>query len=128
MERAIEKRVRERRQALEEARAVAKCLASKLGRVAVVLYGSFARGDFNEWSDIDLLVVCSRELPKNPIERLSLVEECLSLSPRIELVILSVDELRRQLAKGNPLVVEAVERGVEVINTLGEPLPRLCVR
>jgi len=34
----------------------------------------------------------------------------------------------RVLSKRNPLVAEAVERGIEVINTLGEPLPQLCVR
>lgn len=29
-----------------------------------LLYGSYARGDFNEWSDIDALLVVENELPK----------------------------------------------------------------
>ena len=125
MEKAIERRVRERERALERARIVAECVASKLGRVVAVVFGSYARGDFNEWSDIDLLVVCERSLPRSPLERLDAVEECLALGPGVELVLMSIDELRRHAARRNPLVIEALERGIEVLNTLGEPLSEL---
>ncbi len=119
MERIIEERIRRRREAIEEARAVAKCLSIKFDRIAVILYGSYARGDFNEWSDIDLLAIVDRDLPPNPLKRLNMVEECLEISSRTELVILTMNELRRLLMKRNPLAVEAIEKGIEVLNTLG---------
>jgi len=125
LEKVIERRLRERERALERARVVAECVASRLGRVVAIVFGSYARGDFNEWSDIDLLVVCERSLPRSPLERLDMVEECLAMGPGVELVLMSIDELRRHAARGNPLVVEALERGVEVVNTMGEPLPKL---
>ena len=34
-----------------------KRLKKKLGKVTVVLYGSYARGDFNLWSDVDILLI-----------------------------------------------------------------------
>jgi len=42
-----------------------------MGRVKLALalvYGSYARGDFNEWSDIDVLLVVEDNLPRNPLE------------------------------------------------------------
>ena len=49
--------------------AVAK-LAAALGEalLGVVLYGSYARGEASEWSDVDLLVI-ARELPEGWYER-----------------------------------------------------------
>ena len=45
---------------VQEARSVAKKIAEELiklfGAKKVVLFGSFARGDFSSWSDIDLAV------------------------------------------------------------------------
>ncbi|MHA1328308.1 MAG: nucleotidyltransferase domain-containing protein [Promethearchaeota archaeon] len=48
--------------------------------ISLVLYGSVARGDFNENSDIDLLIVCEN-LPK-------------SISKRIEMFLEIEDELQ----------------------------------
>ena len=47
-----------------------------------VLHGSYARGDFGEWSNVDVLVVVKGPLPKSPLKRLDLVEECLARGPR----------------------------------------------
>ncbi|MFQ6015425.1 MAG: nucleotidyltransferase domain-containing protein [Anaerolineae bacterium] len=41
--------------------------------VALAFFGSYARGDSTEWSDIDLLLIAS-ELPQNPFERQGLVK------------------------------------------------------
>ena len=48
--------------------------------ISLVLYGSVARGDFNENSDIDLLIVCEN-LPK-------------SISKRFEMFLEIEDELQ----------------------------------
>lgn len=52
-----EERLEDRRkEAWEKARAVATMLKERFSAEQVVLYGSLARGDFQEGSDIDLLV------------------------------------------------------------------------
>ncbi len=117
MEKVIEERRDQRRQALRVAYRFAKCVERKLGPVRVIVYGSYARGDFNEWSDIDVLVITREGLPVNPVHRLDLVEECISEYPVVEPVIITVEELIRR--KNNPVIREALERGVVVYDSLG---------
>ena len=57
LERIIERRRALRNRAIEVAREFAECASSKLGKIVAVLHGSYARGDFGEWSDVDVLVV-----------------------------------------------------------------------
>ena len=66
---ALRKRAEERRRRIEEARAFARRVRRAYPDARVFLYGSVARGDFHEGSDLDLLVVASG-LPKDPLERL----------------------------------------------------------
>ncbi len=120
MERVIETRLREAREALREAKRFAECTVKALGgRVSIVLFGSYARGDFNEWSDIDVLVVTEHVLPAKPHRRLELLEQCLLETPRVEPVILSLDEFKALARKRNPLVQDAALNGVILVDKLG---------
>lgn len=35
-------------------------MKKKFGKVTVILYGSYARGDFNLWSDIDVILISEK--------------------------------------------------------------------
>ncbi len=72
LSRLLAKRERERNLLIEEARAYAERVQKALPDARVYLYGSVARGDFHDESDIDLLVV-SELLPQDPLERLRLL-------------------------------------------------------
>ena len=50
----VEKRIRERNSIINQSGEYAKSLDFKC---TVILIGSYARGDFNLWSDIDILIV-----------------------------------------------------------------------
>ena len=53
-----------RKRVIEETRRyVEHVIAPKLKPLLVILYGSFARGDWSEGSDIDLLIV-AEDIPK----------------------------------------------------------------
>jgi predicted nucleotidyltransferase len=82
----------------------------------VILYGSYARGDFNEWSDIDVLVI-AKQLPENPIERLSLVQDCMARVAGVEPLLLTPDMMQRMRGK-NLAVREALERGLVLVYDL----------
>lgn len=74
----------------------------------MVVFGSVARGDFHDASDIDVLIVADK-LPARVLERNAAV----GLAPsRVEFVVWTPDEFRQELARGNPIAVEAEERGV----------------
>jgi predicted nucleotidyltransferase len=112
----IEERVREREEAVREAREFAVCVSQKLGKVTAILFGSFARGDFNVWSDIDVLIV-AENLPQKPLERLSTIDVCLSRFPRVEPILITIEEFVK-MKKKSVAVIEAVERGIVLLDML----------
>lgn len=99
---------------IESARAFASRIDPAVGLQAAVVFGSVARGDFNVWSDIDLLLIAER-LPARPQDRLlALGDKVENAPPGLAPVIWTPDEFRSQLNRGNPIAREAVERGVVV--------------
>lgn len=117
MARIIEERLNIRERAVQEAREFAVCASERLGEITAVLFGSYARGDFNEWSDIDVLVV-AKDLPQNPLRRLDLVDECLRRHPKVEAVIVTVGEFVKMKNK-NPAIIEATQRGITLVDSIG---------
>lgn len=85
------------------AREYVSLLAARLDLVGAAVIGSVARGDFNVWSDVDVVVV-AHGLPDRYLDRASL----LSLVPGrgIEAVAFTPQELRTAYEKGDPRVVE----------------------
>jgi len=76
-------------------------------RLTAILVGSYARGDFNLWSDIDILLV-SEDFEGGPVERL----KALDTPPGFQVIPLTPNEFRRLLDRGDHLAVEAVESGL----------------
>ncbi len=104
-----ERRLRMREEAIARARRYVEEAASRLGPLTAILVGSYARGDFNRWSDVDVLIVSPR-LPENPLRRLDLLQD--PRHPEIEPIPITPREYRRQLSLGTPLIREAMEKGV----------------
>ena len=119
MEGVRERRLKELSEALEHARRVAECIREKIPSSAVVLVGSYARGDFNKWSDIDLLVVSGSQLPENPLKRLELIHDCLAQGAPVEPVVVTLEELRGRLLKKDPLALEASTHGIIIHDAIG---------
>lgn len=106
---AIEARRAERERLIELARRYVDSLARRLEVLGAVVTGSVARGDFNLWSDVDILVV-ARELPGRAPDRAGLLLAC--APPRTQPVGYTPQELERAWYKHNRLVREALERGI----------------
>ncbi|MGH2760859.1 MAG: nucleotidyltransferase domain-containing protein [Actinomycetota bacterium] len=111
----IKRRTAERRVLISRAEAFLSGLPPSLGLVAGVVFGSTARGDFNVWSDIDVLVV-ARHLPARPQDRLSLLLG--DAAPGVQPVAWTPEEFARASRKGNPIAREAIERGVVLVGRL----------
>mgnify|MGYP000725225589 CR=1 FL=1 len=99
----IKERRRLRERVVEEARQWALSLPFK---ATAILVGSYARGDFNLWSDVDVLLVADFKEP--PPRRLINVK----VPPGFEVIPVTPSELRRLIDRGDALVVEALRRGV----------------
>jgi hypothetical protein len=73
-----------------------------------VVFGSVTRGDFNLWSDTDLLLVSEAFAAATRAR-----DEQLGRWPAgVQPIAWTPDEWHVQLARGNPIAREAAERGV----------------
>ncbi len=76
----------------------------------IILFGSVARGDFGEKSDIDLLVIYSRRKPQEDVDThvgTLLDKYDVAIVP----VFLSVSEARNRLRKSDQFMLNALEEG-----------------
>lgn len=111
----VQRRRAEREQRLGTAAAWAKQLARRLDVSAVVVFGSVARGDFNKWSDLDVLVIAPR-LPDAGLERLELLMA--DAPPGVQPVGWTPAELAERRGRGDPIAVECDTVGVTVHGTV----------
>lgn len=112
----IVRRRRERAEQIARAAEWAERLAARLPvRAVVVVVGSIARGDFNKWSDLDVLVVADA-LPDDPLERLALLDA--DAPTGLQPMGWTPEELARRRARRDPIAVEADTLGVVVLGEL----------
>jgi len=97
LRRLVSERERERSRVIREAANLASSLRELLGKVTVLLYGSYSRGDFNLWSDIDVLIISEGFKDLNPLERLDLIQRV--LPPRFEAKCLTPSEAEEAFKK-----------------------------
>ncbi len=97
LEKVLRERKRVQEEVLDTARRFVEELRRRLGKVTVILYGSYARGDFNLWSDVDIIVISDafRNIP--PLKRYNLVMEF--TPPKFELKLWTTEEARTLLSK-----------------------------
>lgn len=113
MSRATARQVLERRRAeraslIARARAFAQGLNRALDVRAVVVFGSVARGDFHDTSDVDVLIVAAA-LPERALERNAVI---VLPPPRVEFVAWTPAEWQRERDRGNLIASSALQDGV----------------
>lgn len=111
----LERRLAEREERVRTAREWAARLAERLELVAAIVFGSTARGDFNKWSDLDVLVV-AQGLPETSRDRLELLmrDSPAGLQP----VGWTPSELTLRRRRGDPIAAEADTVGIPVYGSL----------
>ncbi|MFQ5675586.1 MAG: nucleotidyltransferase domain-containing protein [bacterium] len=77
----------------------------------IILFGSYARGDYRPESDVDLLIVMplnGKSTLRQAIEILQSIEYHFGL----DLIVRSPQELKRRIELGDFFLQEAIEQGV----------------
>jgi predicted nucleotidyltransferase len=103
---ALAARRREQAGLLELARAYVERLRGRVPVRAAAVVGSVARGDFNLWSDVDVVVVAEGLPERIPDRSATLVADA---PPRVQPVGFLPEEFRVAWRKGNPLAREAAD-------------------
>jgi predicted nucleotidyltransferase len=110
----LERRRGERDERLARAREHVERLNSRMPVIGAAVAGSVSRGDFNLWSDIDVVVV-SDELPAPGPARSAALGDA---APGLELHCYTTVEFARALERGDRLAREAVESGVVLVGAM----------
>lgn len=110
--RAVEERYSERERLVGLAREHVRRLCERVPVRQAAVVGSVARGDFNVWSDVDVVLVADG-LPERALERLELLME--GRPPRVEPIGFTPAELVEARRRRNPLVVELDSIGIPVL-------------
>jgi predicted nucleotidyltransferase len=108
MYKALKRREKEREEAIQIASDYAQRLEKAIGSLTGVLYGSFARGDFNLGSDIDVLII-SNSLPEGFFKRIELLYHY--VQGMIEPKGYTQTEFLNMLHSNNPLAIDALKNG-----------------
>ncbi len=112
MEKVLEARRQQQARYIALARDYARRLEGRLCRpLTAIVIGSVARGDFNLWSDVDVVVIAG-DLPAGPLMRSAILYA--DAEPAIEPKGYTYAEFARLLAAGHPLAREAAESGIVV--------------
>lgn len=107
----VARRRARRRELIARARRFADDCQQRVPVRAAVVFGSVARGDWTDESDIDVLVVADG-LPDTALGRLAAVGEP---EDRVEPVVWSVPDWQRERRRGNPIVGDALAHGVWLV-------------
>jgi hypothetical protein len=105
----------ERERMLGRARSYVSQLRRRIPLEAAAVGGSVARGDFNVWSDVDVVLV-SDALPEPGPQRAALLGSC--AGPGVEPHGYTSAEFRHALARGDRLARETADSGVALLGEL----------
>lgn len=116
MEKIIQLRKKERENLLEKAEEYLEKLKKRIGPLSGVVFGSVSRGDFNDASDIDIVVIAEK-LPTHPLRRLDVLLN--PWVPGIDPKGYTPSEFEQLKQKGNPFIQLVLEEGIVLIDEIG---------
>lgn len=89
---------------------IVKDAANKINPQKVILFGSYAYGNPNKDSDIDLLFIKETKLPK--LRRYCLISDSLRHVFPIDILVKTREEIKRRLAMGDPFYKDIINKGI----------------
>ncbi|MFQ6043385.1 MAG: nucleotidyltransferase domain-containing protein [Candidatus Poribacteria bacterium] len=86
-------------------------VGKKLQRV--IVFGSYARGDYDQYSDLDIIIVCDTQLPF--VERFREFHQLFQLPIAIEPLVYTPQEFEGMVKRENPFITQALEYGIDIL-------------
>ena len=76
----------------------------------IILFGSYARGDQDTFSDLDIVVI--KETEERSLVRLAAVYQHVQPDYALDALVYTLEEFAAMAAKGNPLIERAQREGI----------------
>jgi len=86
-----------------------KEVVKRLNPSKIILFGSFARGDVNEGSDVDLVVIA--DWKEGFLDRIKLLLDINSFNLPLEPIGYTEEEFKHLIENENPFVLTVIEEG-----------------
>jgi len=112
IDKILEERRAEQAGLVDVANEYVEQLSGRVPLIAAALVGSGARGDFNVWSDIDVIVIAD-DLPERFLDRAELLS--FRAPPRVQPVGFTRQEFETALEKRNAMAWEAIQKGIVLV-------------
>ena len=77
-----------------------------------IVFGSVARGEADEWSDLDLVIVADTD--RAFLDRFRDFVGIYDVWPRLDLLVYTPEELERMRAEGRPFIEHVLAEGVVI--------------
>lgn len=87
-------------------------IIKKFNLKKIIIFGSFARGDYHKGSDLDLVIV--GEFKERFIDRIGKIIELNKSDLEIEAMVYTEEEFKKMIKERRPFIEQALEEGVVV--------------
>ena len=87
-------------------------IIKKFNLKKVIIFGSFARGDYHKGSDLDLIIV--GEFKERFIDRIGKIIELNESDLEIDAMVYTEDEFQKMIKERRPFIEQALEEGIVV--------------
>ena len=78
----------------------------------IIIFGSFARGDYHKGSDLDLIIVA--EFKERFIDRIGKIIELNDSDLEIDVMVYTEEEFQKMTKERRPFIEQALEEGIVV--------------
>ena len=100
---------------IDRVKAISERLKKEYNAEKVILFGSYARGEATEDSDVDIFIIAPTK--ERFFERMATtlrITRDLYRGIPISPIVLRPDEVRERISKGDQFVIEIIEKGIEI--------------
>ena len=87
-------------------------IIKKFNLKKIIIFGSFARGDYHKGSDLDLIIV--GEFKERFIDRIGKIIELNDSDLEIEAMVYTEEEFKKMIKERRPFIEQALEEGIVV--------------
>lgn len=87
-------------------------VVKKFNLKKIIIFGSFARGDYHKGSDLDLVIV--GEFKERFIDRIGKIIELNDSDLEIDAMVYTEEEFQKMIKERRPFIEQALEEGIVV--------------
>jgi len=92
-------------------------IIKKFNLKKIIIFGSFARGDYHKGSDLDLVIV--GEFKERFIDRIGKIMELNESDLEIDVMVYTEEEFQKMIKERRPFIEQALDEGIVVYEKKG---------